>query len=821
MGADMLKNYFKIAWRSLLKNRNIFIINSLGLAIGIATCLTISLYVADEISYDRFNTNASDTYRVVLDAKMGDELIKEAGIMAPVASTLKQELPEIKNTTRIHKFSEAAKVTYQGKTIRKGKLVMVDSTFFDVFTYKFLNGQPKTALIQPNTVVLTQEQAEAYFGKTDPINKSIHIKDIGIWNENGFQDFSGLFTVTGIIEKMPTNSHFHFDILASMASNPFAKSESWLQGQYYTYITLNKGVDLKNLGTKIRTSVNKHLGPEMKAKMGMSLEESIAKGNNFGLALQPLLNIHLQSDLRGELEQGGSLKTVTIFGAVALFMLLIACINFMNISTASASKRVKEIGMRKVLGSAKSQLIKQFLSESFISTVFAMLLGIGLFTLCLPYFNQLSNKHIEISSLFTVKYISILLIMTLVISLLAGAYPAFFMSSFNTLQALKNRFTSSGSKGVRSSLVVFQFAISATLIIGTLVVSQQMNYIQNKDIGYDRKSLIVLREAGFLGNNLDAFRIELKNDVRVKSITKSAYVPAGPTDSNMQGVMKANDPAQQIRIKQYGIDEEYIVTLGMKLISGRNFTKATDENTQNVIINETAIKSIGLPQNPVGKSIKMANNSGGTTPILTVVGVIKDFHSRSLREPIEPLIMKYNPYFSLIIKAENKDIPGLIKSMESRWNTFGTGEAFNYAFLDELYNETYLREANMNFILRIFALLTIFVACLGLFGLITFTTEQRYKEIAIRKTLGSSVSQIVTLLSKDFLILISISLLIAFPLGYYMMQNWLQDFEYRINISWWIFVLAGLSTVFIAFITISFKSIKAAMMNPVRSLKTE
>jgi putative ABC transport system permease protein len=817
----MLKNYLKIAWRSLMKNRNIFIINSLGLAIGIATCLTISLFVADELSYDRFHTNAKDTYRVVLNAKMGDELIKEAAIMAPVASTLKQELPEIKYTTRIYKFTDAAKVTYQEKTIRRGKMVMADSTFFDVFDFKFLSGQPKIALIKPNTVVLTKEQAEAYFGKTDPINKSIHIKDIGIWNENGFQDLSGLFTVTGIIEKMPTNSHFHFDILASMASNHLAKNESWLQGQYYTYITLNKGVDLKNLEAKIRTSVNKHLGPQMKAKMGMSLEVSIAKGNKFELSLQPLLDIHLQSNLRGELEQGGTLKTVTIFGAVALFMLLIACINFMNLSTASASKRVKEIGMRKVLGSAKSQLIYQFLSESFISTVFAMILGISLFYLALPYFNQLSNKHIEISALFHIKYISFLMAITLSISLLAGAYPAFFMSSFNTLQALKNRFTSSGSKGVRSSLVVFQFAISATLIIGTLVVSQQMNYIQNKDVGYNRKSLIVLREAGFLGNNLDAFRNELKNDVRVKSITKSAFVPAGPTDSNMQLVMKANDPSQRLRVREYSIDEEYVPTLGMKIINGRNFAKLSDENTTNVIINETAIKSIGLPKNPVGSILKMGGNGDENAPLLTVVGVIKDFHARSLREPIEPLIMKYNPYYSLIIKAENKDIPSLIKSMESRWNTFGTGEAFNYAFLDELYNETYLREANMNFILRIFALLTIFVACLGLFGLITFTTEQRYKEIAIRKTLGSSVSQIVALLSKDFLLLISISLLIAFPLGYYMMQNWLQDFEYRINISWWIFALAGLFTVIIAFITISFKSIKAALMNPVKSLKTE
>ena len=817
MGAS----YLKIAWRSLMKNKNIFIINSLGLAIGIATCLTISLFVADELSYDRFHTNAKDTYRVVLDAKMGDELIKEAAIMAPVAATLKQELPEIKNTTRIYKFTDAAKVTYQEKTIRRGKMVMADSTFFDVFDFKFLSGQPKTALIKPKTVVLTKDQAEAYFGNADPINKTIQIKDIGIYNENGYNDLAGLFTVTGIIEKMPANSHFHFDILASMASNHLAKNESWLSGQYYTYVTLNKGVDLTKLVPKIKLTVNKHLGPQLKAKLGMNMEESAAKGNRFGLVLQPLLDIHLQSNLRGELEQGGTLKTVTIFGAVALFMLLIACINFMNLSTASASKRVKEIGMRKVLGSAKSQLIYQFLSESFISTVFAMFLGIGIFYLALPYFNQLSNKHIEISALFHIKYISILVAITLAISLLAGAYPAFFMSSFNTLQALKNRFTSSGSKGVRSSLVVFQFAISATLIIGTLVVSQQMNYIQNKDVGYDRKSLIVLREAGYLGNKLQAFRDELKKDLRVKNISMSAYVPAGPTDSNMQVVFSEKDPAQRIRIKEYSIDEEYIPTLGMKIIEGRNLDKSIDGNSTQVIINETAIKSIGLPKNPIGKTLKMGGNGDGNTPLLTVVGVVKDFHARSLREPIEPLIMKYNPYFSLIIKAENKDIPGLIKSMESRWNTFGTGEAFQYAFLDELYNETYLREANMSFILRIFALLTIFVACLGLFGLITFTTEQRYKEIAIRKTLGSSVSQIVALLSKDFLLLIAISLLIAFPLGYYMMQNWLQDFEYRINISWWVFVLAGLSTVFIAFITISFKSVKAALMNPVKSLKTE
>jgi putative ABC transport system permease protein len=817
----MIRNYFKMAWRSLNKNKHIFLINVLGLAIGIATCLTISLYVADELSYDRHQTKAEDTYRVVLDAKLGEEIVNEAAVMAPVGATLKQAFPEIKHATRIYKFSDATKVTYQNKTIRKGKMAMVDPNFFEVFDYRFLYGNPSTALQKPGTVVLTKEQAEGYFGSKNPIGKSIHIKDIGVYDEKGYGDLAGLFTVTGVVEKSRATSHFHFDILATLEGNPYAKNQSWLSGQYFTYLTLNKNVDYKQLEGKIKVVVDKNIAPQLKSGLGQSMAEFLAKGNKVELKLQPILDIHLQSKMRGEFEQGGSMKTVGIFASVALFMLLIACINFMNLSTAAASKRIKEIGMRKVLGSFKSQLVYQFLSESFISTVFAMALGIGLFCLALPFFNQVANKHIAVNDIFTGSYLIVIVIMTLIISLLAGAYPAFFMSSFNTLQALKNRFTNSSSKGLRSGLVVFQFAISATLIIGTLVVSQQMNYIQNKDVGYDRKSLIVIRNAGFLGNKLQAFRDELLTDPRVKSISTSSFLPAGPTDSNMQGITKADDPAQLIRVKEYNVDEAYLPTMGMKIVRGRNFMKANDQNSQNVIINETAIKVIGLSANPVGQTLKLSGNGDQSKPLFNIVGVVKDFHSRSLHEPIEPLIIKYNPYHGLIIKADDKNIPALLKAMESRWNSFGTGETFQYAFLDELYNETYLREANANTILRVFAMLTIFVACLGLFGLITFTVESRFKEIGIRKTLGSTVTQIVILLSKEFLKLVGISMLLAFPLGYYVMQNWLQDFEYRVKISPWIFFLAGLLTLLIALLTISSRSIKAALMNPVKSLKTE
>jgi putative ABC transport system permease protein len=493
----------------------------------------------------------------------------------------------------------------------------------------------------------------------------------------------------------------------------------------------------------------------------------------------------------------------------------------MNLSTASASKRVKEIGMRKVLGSEKSQLVFQFLTEAFISTLVAMFIAALLFFFAIPFFNQISGKTYSIQDLLNPHIMCIILLLTFLISIIAGAYPAFFMSGFKPLQALKNRFSTGNTKGIRSGLVIFQFAISSTLIMGTLVVGQQMQYIKNKDIGYDRKQLIVIRQAGLLGNNLESFRNELKKDSRIKNISTSAFLPAGPTDNFTTVVSPLNDPLQRIRAKNFNIDEEYIPTLSMKLLAGRNFSKLTGTEKYNIIINESAIKAFGLKANPIGQTVLESVGSDKPKEILTIVGLVKDFHSRSLHEKIDPLIMRYNPYYGLIIKVNSENSADLINTMKSKWTSYGTGEPFNYAYLDQLYNETYQKEANMNTILRIFAILTIFVACLGLFGLVTFTTEQRFKEIGIRKVLGSSVPQIVGLLSKDFLKLILVSFLIAFPLGYYVMINWLRDFEYRTELKWWVFVVAGLLTVLIAFITISYRSIQAALMNPVKSLKTE
>jgi putative ABC transport system permease protein len=444
-----------------------------------------------------------------------------------------------------------------------------------------------------------------------------------------------------------------------------------------------------------------------------------------------------------------------------------------------------------------------------------------LFSVTLTYFNQLADKDFVFGQILTLPFVSLLVGLTLIISFLAGGYPAFFMSNFKPLQALKNRFASGNSKGIRSGLVIFQFAISVCLIIGTLVVSQQMNYIQNKDVGYNKEGLIVIRDAGILGNSLHAFKEGLEKDPRVLHITMSAFVPAGPSNNSNALVSFGEEDLQKLRMRLYDVDEAYIPTLGMELLQGRNFSKEFGSEENQIIINETAIKSFGLNANPIGQTLLESTNNEGERKMLTIIGVVKDFNAKSLHDPIEPMMMKYNPYYGLILRTKTTDMAGLLSSMEKQWNAFGSGETLDYAFLDELYNETYLKEQNMSSILRIFAFLTIFVACLGLFGLVTFTTQQRFKEIGIRKVLGSSSPQIVGLFAKDFLKLVLFAILLAAPLGYYVMDKWLQGFAYRIAIEWWIFVLAALITLLIAFITISYRSIQAALMNPVESLRTE
>lgn len=806
----MLRSYFKIAWRNIVRNKVFSAINIIGLSMGLATCLLISLFVLDELSYDRFNEKADRIVRVVFRGTMNGGKINEAHVMPPTAQTLKADYPEVQEATRL-RVGGSPVITVGNKPFRDASVAYADSNFFQVFTLPLLKGNAKTALVQPNTAVITQEMAGRYFGNEDPIGKVIRVKS---WN--------AAYQITGVIDQIPTNSHFNFDLFVSMASLPDAKAPSWMTSEFYTYLVLPKGYDYKQLEAKLPQVVERYMGPQLQRGMGMSLAQFRKKGNNIGLFLQPLTDIHLHSDFAHDLGTNGNIQYVYIFGAIALIMLLIACINFMNLSTAGASKRAKEVGIRKVLGSVKLALTNQFLIESLLLTAIAMLLAIGLVYLTLPLFNNLAGKELAVNFMSNPWLLPGLLLFGLIVGVLAGSYPAFFLSSFTPVSVLKGKFTSSkNSIGLRSGLVVVQFFISIVLTIGTTVVYQQLNYIQNKKLGYTKEQVLVLPETWLLGKKEDVFRSQIMQDTRVVNVSTSGYLPAGPSYNNNFMVYPETNSTQLVKTLRYDVDYNYIPTLGMEMAAGRNFSKSYGTDSSGVILNHTAARILGWNKNALGHTLSNSDNQGNKTTY-RVIGVVKDFHFKSLHERISPLVMVLGRTTgTVIVKVKTKDIGGLLASLKTHWNQLTADAPFTYSFLDERFNNTYLAEQKIGRILGIFAGLTIFVACLGLFGLATFMAEQRIKEIGVRKVLGASVASIVALLSKDFLKLVLIALVIASPVAWWAMTNWLQGFAYKIDMSWWVFALAGLLAVGIALLTVSFQSIKAALMNPVKSLRSE
>ncbi len=805
----MIKNYFKIAWRNLLKNKAFSFINVLGLSIGIAVSFIIILFVKDELSYDRFNVKADRIVRIIFNANINGGKISEASVMPPVANALKNDYPEVEAATRLRSMGTTT-ATYKEKTFKDDQLAFVDPNFFEVFTLPLIKGDVKTALQHPQSLVITKETAHKYFGDEEPLGKTLS------FNHNE----SELFTVTGVIENVPVNSHFHFAIFSSMTSLPEAKSDSWMESNFFTYALLKDGYDYRKLENKLPNMVEKYMGPQILQNMGMSLSQFRTKGNSLGFALQPLTSIHLHSQTSSEFEPGGDVKYVYIFGAIAGFMLLIACINFINLSTAGASKRAKEVGVRKVMGSERSDLIKQFLTESVLVTFSAVLIAYLFVQLALPLFDDLSGKKLNIG--YQLQPIISLVALGVVVGILAGIYPAFFLSSFRPIAVLKGRMSASKkSLGLRSGLVVFQFFISVSLIIGTIIVFQQMNYIRNKKLGYNKEQLLVLPNSWALGKNEKAFKDQLLKDSRVSNVTLSWYKPAGPSNSNNALAYPEGKENQIMRTLEYHVDEQYIPTFEMQMVAGRNFSAEFKTDSSAMIINETAAKEFGFGDHAIGQKITRQKGDKGNNLPYTVIGVVKDFNFKSLHETITPLLMVLEPESGFIIKIKTADVPGLLSSIKQTWSSFVPDEPFTYAFMNDLYNKTYLAEQKTGTILNIFALLTIFVACLGLFGLATYTAEQRTKEIGIRKVLGATVTQVTNMLSKEFLRLVCIACIIAFPLAWWAMSKWLQDFAYKIQISWWVFLIAGVAALAVALLTVSFQSIKAALMNPVKSLKSE
>jgi len=806
----MFKNYFKVAFRNLWRSKGFSAINIFGLALGMATCLLITLYVQNELSYDRYNKNAGRIVRVTFKGVMESGVVKEANVMPPVAAAFKKDFPEVLEATRIRPVG-THKATYKDKTYKDDPMAFVDSNFFRVFTVPLIKGNEATALMKLNQVVLSAAAAKKYFGNDNPVGKVLE-----------FPDDHASLTVTGVFDKIPETSHFHFEMMASMATMPEARQDSWMSSNFFTYLLLPEGYDYKQLNAKLPQEVDKYIGPQLQKGLGTTLAEFRKKGNSLNFELQPLTDIHLKSDLTGDMAPYGNIEYVYIFSAVAIFMLLIACINFMNLSTAGAGKRSREVGIRKVMGSLKIQLIKQFLAESLLLTAISMIIAIGFVYWALPLLNSLADKNLTLNLFTNVWVLPGLLAFGLLTGVLAGSYPAFYLSSFKPIAVLKGKF-STGRKTVslRSGLVVFQFFISVGLIIGTMVVYNQLSYIHNKNLGYDKNQVVVIENGYALRDNAGAYKLQLLQDPRVVNVSNSAYLPAGFSYGNNFFVYADNKPADIIKTLRYDVDYSYITTMGMQVIKGRDFSKSYGTDSNAVIINETALKNFGWKDGFEGHTISHSENDG-VVHTSHVIGVVKDFNFKSLHEMITPLIMTLAPdNANFIVKIKTNDIPGILASMKSKWAAFKTETPFSYSFLDDRFNNTYKAEQNIGNILGIFAGLTIFVACLGLFGLATFTAEQRTKEIGIRKVLGADVTGLVSLLSKDFLKLAAISFIIASPVAWYFMNKWLQNFAYRINIGWAVFAVAGAMVLLVTLVTVSYQSIKAAVANPIKALKTE
>ena len=805
----MISSYLKIALRSLWNKKAFASINIFGLAIGLATCMLILLFVQHELSYDRFNLNADRIFRVTLHGRIGGNDINIAGASAPAGPALMRDYPGVEAYARLS-GNGTFLVKNGEKRFLEERVIFTDSNFFNFFSIPLLKGDANNVLKEPKTVVLTRSMALKYFGNQDPIGKSL---DMGN---------SGAFRVTGVCEDVPTNSHFHYNFFGSMKS--VTLGDKWLSSGAHTYILLRKGYPVEKLSAQMPQMVRKYIGPEIQEFLGMSYDEYLRKGDKFGFGLQPLTDIHLTSNLENELEGNSNIKYIYIFTAIAAFILLIACINFMNLSTAGSAGRAKEVGVRKVMGSVRQQLMAQFLTESVLVTFFALLVALVLVVLLLPGFNDLAGKRFDLQSILNARMIGYALAGCLVVGVLAGSYPAFFLSAFRPVAVLKGSIQAGVKSGwLRNTLVTIQFVVSIVMIIGTMVVYQQLRFIQNKNLGFDKEQVLILHDTHLLGDKARAFKEQLGSLSAVSSVTLAGYLPAGNSNNGTDGFLPENaeNNITPYRFTTYQVDDDYLKTLGIGLVTGRNFSKTFGGDSASVLINEAAVKQFGW-KDPIGKRIRtIGNGTPESKRFYTVVGVTKDFHFRSMHERIAPLVMFYGgDQYQMAVKIKTNDIPGVLKTLEKNWKAT-TDNPFAYSFLDQRFNNMYESEQRVGKLFGIFAGLAVVIACLGLFGLAAFTTIQRTKEIGVRKVLGASVLSIVSLLSKDFVKLVGIAIVIASPLAWYGMSQWLSDFAYKVSIQWWVFLVAGVLAVSVALLTVSFQSIKAALVNPVKSLRSE
>jgi putative ABC transport system permease protein len=798
----MFKNYFKTAVRSFWKNKAASAINIFGLTIGLTCCLLIALYIQQELSYDKFQTNGDRIARVIMEYNFDGSSASQKGnyTSVRVASVFKRTFPEVESAVKMTQYSRV--IHYGDKLINEKNFMYADSTFFATFSFKLLQGNVYSVLSASHDVVVTESTAKKYFGSKNPIGKALQVGND-----------SNLYSVTGIMQDCPINSQIQCDFVASFSSLGITQESenSYWDANYTTYLLLKNKDAINHLQAKIPVFMKK---------------EMEGKGATVNFYLEPFTFIHLHSDY-DSFVPNNNIAYIYILGAVALLILIIACFTYINLSTARSLERAKEVGIRKVIGAGKRQLFIQFLGESATICIAAVFFSLIIASLLLPAFNELTNQQLHVSALFSILFLSFSFLVAIIVSVLAGIYPALILTGFQPVKVLKGSFknTTSGQT-LRKSLIVFQFAISVFLIVCTFIVQQQLHFIQHVKLGYDRDHVIVLPLDDKMRNNLAVIKEQFKQSPDVLNVSACSHTPVeGRGGFSMRSALMPE--VEQMTVTADRVDEDYVNTVGLQIIAGRNFNTQDikdvsnddyQKNSYHFIINESAAKQLGwTSQQAVGKKMFLSNERPGI-----VAGVVKDFHFESLHTPIKPFVLFPEQWKrELLVKVSGAHLQQTISSLETKWKTLVSNRPFEFHFLDEDYNKLYSSEIRLGTVMNLFAGIAIILACLGLFGLSAYTSQQRFKEIGVRKVLGATVSNLVLLLSKDFIKLVVIAFILASPVAWYAMNNWLNDFAYRIKISAWIFIITGFLAVIIALVTISIQSIRAAVANPVKSLRTE
>ena len=802
----MIKNYFKVAIRNILKYKFFSAINILGMTIGLSACLLISLYVIDELSFDQFHQDADRIYQVGLHGKIGDQDVRTASTCPPMAKTLVSEIPEVETSTRIASYFGQPAIKYGDLSFAEDKVFFVDSNFFEFFSFRLLEGDARTALVDPQSVVLTPDIAQKYFGDKPALGELL---TIGSENKT--------YKVTGIVERAPSNSHFVYNVLVPAHGSENLNRDIWLNNFLFTYYKLRETASVEQVNAKFEDLVVKYIGPEIERFMGATLAQMRESGGEYGYFSTKLTDIHLHSTTIDGLEAAGNITYVYFFAGIGIFILVIACINFMNMSTAKSAGRAKEVGLRKTLGSLRGQLINQFLSESIIYSFVAVVLAIAVSYFLLPYFNLLSGKNLDITSYSNPLFIAGFAGLILFVGLLAGSYPAFYLTSFNAVEVLKGKVRAGmKSKVVRSVLVVFQFALSIFLIIFTSVVYQQISYMQEKNLGIDKNNVVVIRNANRLGTNKEAFRNALLGEA---GIEKTSYTNNEFPGVNNTTVFKEAGSAQDHIMGLYYADYDHMDVLKFEMARGRYFSKDFPSDSTAIIMNEAAIREFNFPD--LDNAEVLYNDSGEGMTKHKVIGVVKNFNFESFKTDVRPLaIMLTRSSRNLMVRYDGSS-SDVVQKLERLWKEYAGNEPLDYEFMDQSFDKLFRAEQRMGEVFSVFAGLAIFVACLGLFALSAFTSEQRTKEIGIRKAMGASSVSLTILLSKEFTTLVVIAFIPAAAIAWYVADSWLQGFAYRIDINPFIVLLSGVTAFVIAWLTVSFQSVKASLSNPVNSLRYE